>query len=287
MAIVSGCGGTLATVTIWLFVFFPIPICFLWSGVLLPSVLALFLAGGSKFLLFDTEICGSELWVPFGDVSSLVKAKSCTLSDDSFLGIISTTLALVCVLLICMKYPKKNARNLDDVKHSDQTGGFADTDGLRTNSSIHSDEFDREAQEDSMMHKRVGIRKGRSYDMDFINTDVPLDGAEHAVIVPNEAKVQKMRIYNQSAKAEKMRSVEDSLEMMQIDDENRSQQKYSTGVYSSLTPSPRTEEGEKTFSFRSPLKVFQKQKLISPEPCPYDEDKIHKCLAELEQSFSG
>jgi hypothetical protein len=285
MAIVSGCGGTLATLTIWLYVFFPIPFCFLWSGILLPSVLALFLAGGSKFLLFDTEICGSALWVPFGDSASPVEAKSCTLSNDSFICILSTSLALLCVLLICMKYPK-NTRNIDDKQYGDQNGIFADTDGLRTYSSI-SDEIDSEAQEDSIMDKRVGIKGGRSYDMDFINTDVPPDGADNVVNVPYGDKSQKIRIYNRNESTDKMKNVEDSLDMMQNGDEDRIQPKYSTGFYSRWTPPPQTEEGERTFSFRSPLKVFQKQKLISPEPRPYDEDKIHKCLAELEQSFGG
>jgi hypothetical protein len=290
MAIVSGCAGTLATLIIWLFVFFPIPICAMWSGVLLPSVLALFLAGGSKFLLFDTEICGSALWIPFGDVSSPVEAKSCSLANDSFTGIFSTILALLCMLLICMKSPK-NTRDNNDYKHGNQSGEFADTDGLRTNSSIHSDEYDNEAQVDSILENRVGIRKGKSYDMDYISSDMPLDGADRNVVIPSEAKSQKIRMYNQSNKAEMMRRAEDSVEIIQTDeydqDDDRIQPKYSTGIYSRWTPSPRTQEVEKAFSFRSPLKVFQKQKILSPEPCPYDENKIHKCLAELEQSFSG
>ena len=167
---------------------------------------------------------------------------------------------------------------------------FADTDGLRTYSSI-SDEIDSEAQEDSIMDKRVGIRGGPSYDMVFINNDVPPDGAENPVDVPYGGKSQKIRIYNRNESTEKLRSVDDSLDMMQNgvedQDEDRIQPKYSAGFYSRWTPSPQTEEGERTFSFRSPLKVFQKQKLVSPEPRPYDEDKIHKCLAELEQSFGG
>ena len=131
MAYVSGFAGLLATFFSWLMIVTSIPSCFTWTGVLLPSVLVSFLAGGAKFLLFDSEICRSALFVPVGgDLRLASAAESCRLGADSIVNIVATAMHLVSVLLVCLKTP--------DRRTLEETYGFyindinGDMQGLRT-----------------------------------------------------------------------------------------------------------------------------------------------------------
>lgn len=111
IALVAGCAGCVATVTIWMMVITPLPSCFFWPGVLLPAVLIELLAGSARFLLFDSQVCHQDLWVPTGEGAVGQKAESCTLSSDSWVAIGTSILSLVNVLLICLRAPKRRKLN--------------------------------------------------------------------------------------------------------------------------------------------------------------------------------
>lgn len=110
----------------------PIPACFLWPGILLPASLVSFLSSGAKFLFFDIEICRSMLWLPDHDKFP-ENAKSCTLGTDSILSIISCTLSLLCVLLVCLKAPER--RNLNDGRRGIR---FSDDDDEEEDDDLHN-----------------------------------------------------------------------------------------------------------------------------------------------------
>lgn len=112
IALVACCAGGVATMVIWMMIITPLPSCFFWPGVLLPAVLVELLAGSARFLLFDSQICLQDLWVPEGEDSVGQAAESCTLSRDSWIAIVTSVLSLMNVLLICLRAPKR--RNLDD-----------------------------------------------------------------------------------------------------------------------------------------------------------------------------
>ena len=130
LAYVAGVAGAVATTVSWLMIMTSIPSCFTWSGILLPSVLVSFLSGGAKFLLFDSEICRSALFVPAGDDIRSASTAECKLGADSIVNIVSTAMQLVSLLLVCLKTP--------DRRHMEETYGFyisdinGDMEGLRT-----------------------------------------------------------------------------------------------------------------------------------------------------------
>lgn len=66
-----------------------------------------FLAGGSKFLFFDTAICHSALWSPSGSDSQRLSAASCDLGTSGFIAIAAAATFFVTLLLVCLKAPKK------------------------------------------------------------------------------------------------------------------------------------------------------------------------------------
>jgi hypothetical protein len=158
-----------------------IPSCFTWSGILLPSVLVSFLAGGAKFLLFDSEICRSALFVPVGDeLRSASAAKSCELGADSIVNIVATAMQLISVLLVCLKTP--------DRRLLEETYGFymsdinGDMEGLRTDTmedsladTISSKFEDPEAQIRRRRRKKNGnddrsVGSASAYDLESISS---------------------------------------------------------------------------------------------------------------------
>lgn len=124
MAYISGSAGILGTVTAWLIVITPLPSWFFWPGVLLPSVLIIFLAGGAKFLFFDTEICHSRLWVPFSENNEYTpqKAEECRLGRDGYVSIVSCGVALFNIFLVCLKAPKKRELSNYGLYYNDVEG---------------------------------------------------------------------------------------------------------------------------------------------------------------------
>ena len=116
MAYVAAGGGVVATLTVWLFVLTPLPDCFVWPGVLLPALLAAFLAEGSKFLFFDTTVCRNNIWYPPGE-DSLPQSASCTLGNTAKYAIGATAVFFFCLAIVCLRSPER--RDLEDHYGSD------------------------------------------------------------------------------------------------------------------------------------------------------------------------
>ena len=93
--------------TIWLFVVSPLPAYFFWPGVLLPSLMASFLAEGSKFLFLDTAICRNTVWYPSGADSLPRIAADCSLGTTGHYSIASGAIFFLSLLLVCLKAPEK------------------------------------------------------------------------------------------------------------------------------------------------------------------------------------
>ena len=135
----------IAKTTAWLFVVSPLPASFFWPGVLLPSLMAAFLAEGSKFLFFDTSICRNTVWYPSGDESLPRVAEDCSLGATGHYAIAGGAIFFASLILVCLKAPKRRdldtnygtdlERNDSDVESAHGYGGSEgsyvdDTEGL-------------------------------------------------------------------------------------------------------------------------------------------------------------
>jgi len=78
--------------------------------VVLPSLVASFLAEASKFLFYDTSICRKNVWFPPG-TESLPRTAECSIGSTAIYGIASGIIFLVCLILVCLKAP--NRRELE------------------------------------------------------------------------------------------------------------------------------------------------------------------------------
>ena len=88
----------------------PLPACFVWPGVLLPSALVGFLAGGAKFFILDTVLCTKKIWLRDGSITREA-AKSCSLQQGAIASIGSICCYFICICLIFYDVPDK--RDLD------------------------------------------------------------------------------------------------------------------------------------------------------------------------------
>ena len=215
-------------VVIWLMVISPIPVCFIWPGILLPASLVAFLGGAAKFLFFDIEICRSNLWLPDGDDVTAITAESCSLGMDATLSIISSTLSLACVLLVCLKAPKR--KEFHDPKEIVYPGYGGDIQNLRTYSMEDSvDEDDSIVSIDIEGQKSRSMRNKKSaYDLnlivekpkktvtkDDIMTSIPLhrnpSTASDAISIRSAKKALKFK-RKINPESEKLRQIEPSIE---------------------------------------------------------------------------
>lgn len=74
--------------------------------VVLPALVASFLAEASKFLFYDTSICRKSVWFPPG-TESLPRTAECSLGSTAIYGIASGIIFLVCLILVCLKAPDR------------------------------------------------------------------------------------------------------------------------------------------------------------------------------------
>lgn len=125
-------------VSTWLFVVSPLPARFFWPVVVLPALVASFLAEASKFLFYDTSICRKNVWFPPG-TESLPRTAECSLGVTAIYGIASTIIFLVCLVLVCLKAP--NRRDLEPNYGLDVENGNIDT--ANTNSNYEKDRLTR------------------------------------------------------------------------------------------------------------------------------------------------
>ena len=208
----------------------PIPVCFVWPGILLPASLVAFLGGAAKFLFFDIEICRSNLWLPDGDDITPITAESCSLGMDATLSIISSILSLACVLLVCIKAPKR--KEFHDSKEIVYPGYGGDIQNLRTYSMEDSvDESESIVSIDIEGQKSRSMRnKTSAYDLNLIveepkktiatdnniMTSIPLQHrnpstASDAISVRSAKKALKFK-RRVNPESEKLRQAEPSIE---------------------------------------------------------------------------
>ena len=107
MAYISGISSIVTTVTAWLFVVSPLPAFLFWPGLLLPSLMASFLAEGSKFLFFDTAICRNTVWFPSGADSLPRTSRECSLGTTGHYSIAAGTIFFIGLILVCLRAPEK------------------------------------------------------------------------------------------------------------------------------------------------------------------------------------
>lgn len=330
LGLVSGCAGCIATVLIWLMIITPLPACFFWSGFLLPSVLVELLAGGAKFIFFDTQICQDKLWVSSEADTPSTQADSCSLSKDSYIAIAACALGFCNLLLICLKAPER--RELDNDYSHNYLDVFDDMDHLRADTMEDSVAMSFDKKND------VEIGRSRSnsstYDMEAIVSRQMNESPTH---IKKRSKKRNAKNYS-DIETEQLRMVECSMEYNQkqhmqmiMDDESdsgsyvsrpksvKSSKSYKSSKsndfhkmkamefqkapthYESQYPTSATKskyapsDEMNAFGFRSPLKAFKdnfspvgsnKKMTNMREKKTYDEDKIMKCVADLEKSFS-
>ena len=114
--------------------------------VVLPALVASFLAEASKFLFYDTSICRKAVWTPPG-TESLPRTAECSLGVSAIYGIASGVIFLVCLILVCLKAP--NRRDLEPNYGLDvENGGNIETGALDkfTKQSSFDSETERDRQ---------------------------------------------------------------------------------------------------------------------------------------------
>jgi hypothetical protein len=107
MASIAVCSGLISSVLAWLIVLTPVPAGCFWPTVLLPLVMLSFIAEGSKFLIFDIALCSNSVWLPSGVDSLPQTAASCTLGTTAIVGIVSGSLFLLSLLMVCLYTPER------------------------------------------------------------------------------------------------------------------------------------------------------------------------------------
>jgi hypothetical protein len=348
LAFVSGGAGCIATLVIWMMVITPLSSCFFWPGILLPAVLLQLLSGSARFIIFDTQICHEQLWMPEGEDELPVKAKSCTLMKDSLISIVTSVLCLSNVLMICLRAPKR--RKLDQDYGMMYKDVESDMLNLRTDtmedSTCKSFGNDVESQNRNVWNSPAKIDSASAFDLEGIvsqqmqTDDYSPESAKYNKRSKPRKQAKKDSIMEKAnLKTEKLRSVEPSIDYASgkefqkvmigeshkgASDENlslRSQPKSTRSTRSTTrgefkaveemnketnvdercptSKSKAAPSDEGSLGFRSPLKAFKD--IVSPRKSvpksknddwsgiqtkSYDDDKIMKCVANLENYFS-
>jgi len=313
MSFISGSAGGLATITIWMMIITPLPSSFFWPGILLPSSLVLLLAGGAKFLFFDTEICRTALWLPSEGDPIPQKAEGCHLSRDSIISICTSVLSLICVLLICLKAPTR--RELDEnfgMRYADVNN---DMEGLRGMSTMEDSTCDSHANYDAESQKdgawspnKMDKTRKQAYDLQDIAEESVKCNIENLPDANRSITSRRSKHSDKgSAQSESLRVVEPSVEYTEKDLNSIIPEKWKKSHKDNEKENFFAEESSMKFvspassayecaGFRSPLKAFVEnfspQKKLKAEHAPikttkqYDEEIIQNCLNDLEKSFS-
>jgi len=137
MAFVAAGASILATITTWLFVLSPLP-AFFWPIFVLPALVTSTLAQSSMFLVYDTSICRKNVWFPSGE-ESLPRIAECSLGVTGMYGITSCIIFLLCLLLVCLKAPKRRDLELNYGLDAENDFPRKSTNIISKDSSIDSD----------------------------------------------------------------------------------------------------------------------------------------------------
>ena len=304
----------------------PLPSCFFWPGILLPAVVIELLAGSAKFLFFDTQICHSALWVPSGEDPLYQRAESCTLMIDAIISIVSSFVSLVCVLMICLRAPKR--RNLDDdfgMRYKDVDNDML---GLRADTmedSIFRNTNDEESQELERKKHPWSPRKAhatqaqvlkvtKSYDLEeIVQKQMQVDDFAKKKPKKRNSSRQTKKVSKDEWAPEKLRTVEASFEhankdLKEVwdasaatkfaeDSKNMASSSKAQTPVSASDEQPmknkkshtRAPSDEGGCGFRSPLKAFKDN--FSPQKGKMKNSMtnkiIQKALDDLVSSFAG
>ncbi len=188
------------------------------------------LAGGAKFLFFDTEICRSALWLPSEGDPNPQKAEGCHLSDDSIINIITCVLSLACVLLICLRAPTR--RTLDQNFGRQYADVDNDMQGLRVDTMEDSTcdsmgQYDAESQKERIWSPvSADASRKKAYDLeDIVDPSMKNGGNEMISGVDTSSRFMLNRRSKRTAKkvsqgsweSEELRVVEPSVEYEEKD----------------------------------------------------------------------
>ncbi len=288
IALVAAGAGCTATLIIWMLIMTPLPSCFLWPGVLLPAVLVQLLAGSARFLLFDSQVCHEDLWLPEGEDAVGQKAQSCNLSKDAWLAIATSVLSLMNVLLICLRAPKR--RNLDKDFGMQYEDVDNDMVNLRTDTMEDSTcpSYNNDLESQRALKKPSSpkmVKRQPSYDLEEIVQQQMLGSiTEHPQnrqsSRPRSAYSAKNNKQNRNSNKENARIIQEKPESLNKEERTVASKKQNSSVYNYKVP-PRRSTGESKslkednfenrqqtksklapsdeggFQFRSPLKAFK------------------------------
>lgn len=152
-------------------VFFSLPVCFIWTGVLLPSIILALAVSAVTFIMVDIDICSSRFWQPSGPEYTPQVAKSCSLDESAYILIGGLFCFLVALSLVVYDVPIR--RTLDPEYNTDKN----DDNGL----DVEDDEsfdienvYEPELYEDKLPMEYVDITEGvvseeeKSLEMEFL-----------------------------------------------------------------------------------------------------------------------
>lgn len=259
-----------------------------------------FLAEGSKFLFFDTQLCHGHVWYPIGEQNIFPRtAESCSLGSTGTYAIAAGCCFLVSLLMVCLKAPKK--RDLQD-EYGKMEDAFENYDNNM--SSVKSGGIDDVSMPSYKIENDGGetvVPFSTSPPVDAVlgssitDTDSESPSTTYAPsISPNEEHSNSSKPWRevivgssdpQVKQTEGSINTKDDIERGEIDE---SRDDFISSVVSKPVFEARSAEvGEEEIVESSKVSKTRVAKIKSMErirQC-YSKDLIDSCMADLEKSF--
>jgi len=156
--LIGGISALVATVIITMVVFCSLPVCFIWTGVLLPSVVLALAVSAVTFMMVDIDICNSRFWEPAGPEYTPTVAKSCSLGESAFILIGGLACFLIALSLIIYDVPIRRA--LDPEYNADKSEmNELDVEDDESSSFDVEDVYEPELYEEKLPMEYVDIKE--------------------------------------------------------------------------------------------------------------------------------